>query len=70
MGLVKLPLNILLLCLVVIILSMSYYDDGSTDTNALLTYKTNELPFGLSVGAALAFAAVAVVLFLVIRKRM
>jgi len=49
---------------------MSYYDDGSTDTNALLTYKTNELPFGLSVGAALAFAAVAVVLFLVIRKRM
>jgi hypothetical protein len=68
---VTVPLNrdILLLLTLAIIMTMSYYDDG-TNTDALLMSRVNKLPFNLSVGAAIAFGAIALVLFLLLRKRL
>jgi uncharacterized membrane protein (DUF4010 family) len=63
-GTVTSILILLLLLTLAIILAMSYQD-----TDALLTSREVKLPFNLSVGAAIAFGAIVLVLFLLLRKR-
>jgi heme/copper-type cytochrome/quinol oxidase subunit 2 len=59
--------SILLLFALVIILSMSYYDNN---TDALLVSKANDLPISPTMGTIIVLIAVAVLAFLVLRKRM
>jgi hypothetical protein len=47
---------------------MSYYDDG-TNTDALLMFKNNDTPFQSSIKIIIVLIAVAVLAFLVLRKR-
>jgi membrane protein implicated in regulation of membrane protease activity len=57
--------DILLLLALAIILAMSYYED----TDALLITKNSGLPISPTMGTIIAIIAVAVLAFLVLRKR-
>lgn len=65
---VTVPLIVVLLFALAIILSMSYYDDG-TDTDALLITKNSGLPISPTMGTIIAIVAVAILAFLILRKR-